>query len=476
MYENENEKKKTASIELPCAVVEDILPLYVDELTNPVTNTLVKNHLNGCVRCQQKWMALKTPVQDTQHIQNSPDNKEIDFLKKTKKHNRKLILSVSAIIFIIACLVVVAKYFIIGNNVNAEYLNYSLDVSGNEMHIIGQTTTESGIQKVTFSESNGVVEISIRSVEKSLFYKSTFDETFDASQDIQQIRIGDQIIWADGEKISPLTAMLYQNYNPYIGDMPRNGKLVSILNMDKYTGGFQNELQTDTEPYGWTIKLANNFSSARKEAFEKRLSAYAYVLLAEVENLGEITYEYTLYDEPQKLTITAEDASAYAGADIKETGKNIVALEKLIRKTELNQYALNSGTNDADAQTDSEAAATNTSNQSLNITVINFAEDEIYSIAIDLDVPATGDALGQGMSNADNTRLATGENVTYQLFPEDFSGEIPPDTKATLTVTVTDADGNTYEAACNTKITLEFGKEYRLNLIGNAKEGYEIEK
>lgn len=337
----ENEKKKTASIELPCAVVEDILPLYVDELTNPVTNTLVKNHLNSCVRCHQKWMALKSPVQGTQHMQNSSDSKEIDFLRKTKKHNRKLILSVSTIIFIVACLFVVAKYFVIGNNINAEYLNYSLNVSDQEMHIIGQSTTESGIQKVSFAESDGIVEINIRSVEKSLFYKSTFDETFNASQDIRQIKIGDQIIWADGEKISPLTAMLYENYNPYIGSMPQNVKLVSILNMGKYTGNFQSELQTDKEPYGWTIKLANNFSSARKEAFEKRLHSYAYILLAEIENLGKITYEYTLNDEPQELTITAEDASTYAGADIKEVGKNIAALEKLVCKTELNQYALN---------------------------------------------------------------------------------------------------------------------------------------
>jgi hypothetical protein len=341
MCENENKKKKTASIDLPCTVVEDILPLYVDELTNPVTNTLVKNHLNSCVRCHQKWMALKSPVQDTQHMQNSSDTKEIDFLKKTKKHNRKLILSVSTIIFIVACLFVVAKYFVIGNNINAEYLNYSLNVSGQEMHIIGQSTTESGIQKVSFTESEGIVEINIRSVEKSLFYKSTFDETFNASQDIRQIKIGDQIIWANGEKISPLTAMLYQNYNPYVGDMPQNGKLVSILNMGKYTGNFQSELQTDKEPYGWTIKLANNFSSARKEVLGKRLRSYAYILLAEIENLGEITYEYTLNDEPQKLTITAEDASTYAGADIKEVGKNIAALEKLVCKTELNQYALN---------------------------------------------------------------------------------------------------------------------------------------
>ena len=44
-------------------------------------------------------------------------------------------------------------------------------------------------------------------------------------------------------KISPLTTALNANYNPYVGDMPQNGKLVTTLNMVSYTGNFTNELQ-----------------------------------------------------------------------------------------------------------------------------------------------------------------------------------------------------------------------------------------
>lgn len=54
------------------------------------------------------------------------DKKEIDFLKQTKKHTEKSILLISAFVFLIAFLGVMAKYFIIGNDVNAEYLNYTL--------------------------------------------------------------------------------------------------------------------------------------------------------------------------------------------------------------------------------------------------------------------------------------------------------------------------------------------------------------
>ena len=33
---------------LPCEVVKDILPLYVDEVVNDVTAELVKEHVEGC--------------------------------------------------------------------------------------------------------------------------------------------------------------------------------------------------------------------------------------------------------------------------------------------------------------------------------------------------------------------------------------------------------------------------------------------
>lgn len=42
---------------------------------------------------------------------------------------------------------------------NAEYLNYSLDVAENELHINGQSTSDSGSQRVEITESDGIVEL-----------------------------------------------------------------------------------------------------------------------------------------------------------------------------------------------------------------------------------------------------------------------------------------------------------------------------
>ena len=221
--------------------MNDILPLYIDNLTSPVTNTLIENHLNSCESCNKKYLSMKNPISE-EDIETA-DKKEINFLKKTKKHNQKIILVVSIFIFVIAFFSVMAKYFLIGSYVNAEYLNYSLDVAENELHINGQSTSDSGIQHVEITESDGIVEIAIRTVEKNLFYSRSFEETFQSAQDIKQVWIGDQIVWADGMKISPLTTALNANYNPYVGDMPQNGKLVTTLNMVSYTGNFTNELQ-----------------------------------------------------------------------------------------------------------------------------------------------------------------------------------------------------------------------------------------
>ena len=58
-------------------------------------------------------------------------------------------------------------------------------------------------------------------------------------------------------------------------------------------------------------------------------------MLAMVENLGEVTYEFEYDNEPMTLTYTTEMANAYAGKDIKSVGKDIVEFEMFIRKSGL---------------------------------------------------------------------------------------------------------------------------------------------
>ena len=47
-------------MKLPCAVVRDLLPLYAEEMTEPETQTLIKEHLAGCEACRQRLSQLET--------------------------------------------------------------------------------------------------------------------------------------------------------------------------------------------------------------------------------------------------------------------------------------------------------------------------------------------------------------------------------------------------------------------------------
>lgn len=449
---------------IPCEIIQDLLPSYIDELTSDVTNREVEAHMEGCEQCRNVFRQMKAP--DIETTEN--EEKEIDFLKKTKKkHRRNLILCV-AVVWAIAVLIFGVRYYLDGQYMNTEYLSYNLEVSGTELSVAVNSTSDQGIQNVEINEVEGVVEISVRCVPKSIFYQTTAEERYTASETIRQVWIGDRIVWANGEMIAPLTSGLYAVYNPYIGNMPSNGKIVNALNMTAYTGGFTNKLQTSEEPYSWKMIFQNDFSVSRQEALEERLKLYAYIYLAEVGNLNEVIYDYHVDGEPKTLSVTSSEASEYAGEDIKSVGTDINRLEMLVRKTGLSNVVLGGASVESNAQVD--FSHSDQTEKVLGFTVINYAEDAVYGMGIKVDC---GKISGhQSMCEANGEALQKGLNVDFQLIPEDFAAEIEDGSTATIRLSVVDQYGNTHEVQGEVYADLFWGNKYRLNLSGNAKEGY----
>ena len=66
---------------IPCEIIQDLLPSYIDELTSDVTNREVEAHMEGCEQCRNVFEQMKAP--DIEMADK--EEKEIDFLKKTKK-------------------------------------------------------------------------------------------------------------------------------------------------------------------------------------------------------------------------------------------------------------------------------------------------------------------------------------------------------------------------------------------------------
>ena len=44
---------------LPCAVVRDLLPIYVEGLTEPETNAAMEAHLKTCPACTARLAAMR---------------------------------------------------------------------------------------------------------------------------------------------------------------------------------------------------------------------------------------------------------------------------------------------------------------------------------------------------------------------------------------------------------------------------------
>lgn len=61
--------------QLPCEIIEDLLPMYADELTSTVTNGMVEEHLQTCENCAKKYQLMKNPVVE----ESKREVKEIEF-------------------------------------------------------------------------------------------------------------------------------------------------------------------------------------------------------------------------------------------------------------------------------------------------------------------------------------------------------------------------------------------------------------
>lgn len=83
--------------EIPCNIVSDLLPLYVDNLTSESTNLFIKQHLEECSNCQKEYLVLKGEWNPPANKSNNIKTREINYLKKISLY-QKINLILGAII------------------------------------------------------------------------------------------------------------------------------------------------------------------------------------------------------------------------------------------------------------------------------------------------------------------------------------------------------------------------------------------
>lgn len=93
---------------LPCSIVRDLLPSYIDKLTGKESDIAVKEHLESCAECRALYTAMSDNLQS-----NNISIDDAELLKKSKKKLRKeRVKTVILAILITAVLTVTAAVLI----------------------------------------------------------------------------------------------------------------------------------------------------------------------------------------------------------------------------------------------------------------------------------------------------------------------------------------------------------------------------
>lgn len=452
---------------LPCEVVKDLFPSYIDELTGGVTNNLIEEHTNECEECRQALESMKSPEAEPE---KQAQKKEIDYLKKTrKKYRRNIFITIVLVLALVLGGLGVNRYFI-GTTLQNEYLSCQVQVKDKEITAFCMTADGNKlISDIQFEEKDGVVTIACKSVGNNPFYDSIAKETYVAENDIKEIRMGDRVLWANGVYISTWTSELFKTRHANIRDTKTNAETADALYLSHVFPGYKSVVQKEKEPYGWHFQKGTQMSDL-KSLEKDYLEPYAYIMLALVEDLGEVTYEFSYMGEPISWTYTTEMASKYIGKDIKLVGKDIAELEKLVR------YASRAGSSYPTSEY-VEVVEEYEMPEMREIEVINNTGEDIWTVDM-IYYSDQGEYLWNGKSFYDPS--------VKDMYPElelDFPITLhvqdpylisPKGETFDVELIINDVDNVTYETGDRLTFSMEFEEKYELEITGNAEEGYHV--
>lgn len=446
---------------LQCEIIQDLLPSYVDGLTNEVTNEAVEEHLKECENCTKTMerMQEKEPVEN-----DEGQKKEIDFLRKTRRKTfHAVIVSMLFVVAVIAGIFFV-RYYCIGVTINPDMVASKVVVSGNTVNISGTLTDATfGLSGTDFQEKDGVVTITFRGNPAGAFLSGNFESEYTSANPITQVRLGERIVWDNGVDISPNVSAAYNAKHPYVGEASDNVQSLFALGMYNSLGNIDNELQTTKEPYGWELNLEEEILTSEENKMQENMKSYAYVLLATIDNLGYVTYNYTVRGESAGMTITREDASSFAGMDIKSCGETPAQLQTLMEKTGLNEYGYASSKDYEDY----------VSNTYLYINIVQDSDAEITEMGLSCSVDGE-ETVSMGCARADGDPFKRSEVVGFEAYLQDLGIGYSRTSEVVFKLQVTDAEGNVHEVDTPIQILPEEGDVYNYILTGNVEDGFEI--
>ena len=460
---------------LTCEVVEDLMPSYIDGLTSEVTNKAVREHLSQCGKCNAKLDTLTEPCSEEKIEQ---EKKEIDFLKKNRRKNiRTKLISLLAVVLVVAVAVCTLPY-IEKESIYQTALLYNLEVQGNTFKVTLVPADRNKIITDVERSSYGLGEygIEVKGRNRSPFdNRESYTWEYSYESKVKTFKLGDRILWEDGEYISNITAEVFNHGHPYVGDVAANANLAYDLEIERYVGDYTTKLHTIAEPYGWSMIL--NYEILPEYVTEKEalMRKYSYVLLALVKNVDSITFEYEIFnsdgdDKECQLTTTRAQADEYFGGDIRACYEDINELQKLMEMTGLADLPY--------AQQEDRWSHDSGSFEMLYFRILNNSDADIQSIHMTWLDQENEIGMGYGI---ERDFLSFGKSKvnpgTYSFSLDELSSNLYDESRLGTTefqISVYDFDGNEYILDETVKVSAQFGAVYYLVLDGTFEEGFTV--
>lgn len=173
-----------------CKIVQDLLPNYIENLTDEITNEYIEEHIATCAECAQVLKDMNGELK----LEQIHQEHEIKYLKGIRKRVRRTILAVTiAVILIAGCVIgyVYKKSQIQVNNYT--FLRADYIIENEEGNAVGML--------IAVFDENGICK-SVRRVE---------DYSEDKYQAIKNIR------WGHYTNLKVLNNKIYYNTNALNG-------------------------------------------------------------------------------------------------------------------------------------------------------------------------------------------------------------------------------------------------------------------
>ena len=143
-----------------CKIVQDLLPNYIEKLTNNVTSNFVKDHLQQCEECSKIYENMKKNLElETE----KPSTKEINFFKKYR--NKLRVLKIILLIIVVIVGIDVTRKFVIISELSSRAETYLNSANYHKISLYWDAQSESYSKVEVFCKGDKIKNI-IKDVSK----------------------------------------------------------------------------------------------------------------------------------------------------------------------------------------------------------------------------------------------------------------------------------------------------------------------